>query len=344
MTPYLSDILAQPDALRKAAKQFSSTPLSSISKRIEKGEINRVVITGMGASYNAGYPAYIQLSQLPIPVLHVNAAELLHYLGGLIGPRTLLWINSQSGRSAELLNLLERVKSDPPACILACVNEESSPLASASNICLPIHAGPEMTVSTKTYMNTLAVNLLTAHQFAGKDIASLKSEILTTANLIETYLAEWQTHVGELDTLLGDFENLIVIGRGASMGAVWNGALITKEAAKFPLEGMNAADFRHGPLELAASGFSALIFAGPTDTVLLNRKLALDINKFGGRSIWLDVDNDLDLSTAIIPRACGLTQPLAEILPMQMLTFVIAARKGIMAGQFRVIKKVTVVE
>ena len=287
MNPYITDILSQPDALRKAINEFASTPLSAISTRIENGEIDRIVMTGMGASYNAAYPAYIQLSGLPIPILHINAAELVHYLGGLIGPRTLLWINSQSGRSAELLHLLERIKSAPPACLLTCVNDESSPLASASDICLPIHAGTETAVSTKTYVNTLAVNLLAAYHLAGKDIESLKKEMLIVADAIENYLNDWQIHVNELNTLLGEFENLIVLGRGPSMSAVWSGALTNKEAAKFSLEGMNAAEFRHGPLELAMPGFCAMIFAGSTTMTSLNNKLAMDIVEHDGRAIWL---------------------------------------------------------
>jgi len=344
MNPYIADILSQPDALRKAAHNSSPAALGAIPQRIQKGEIDRIVITGMGASFNAAYPAYIQLSGLPVPVLHVNAAELVHFLGGLIGTRTLLWINSQSGRSAELLHLLERIESTPPACLLACVNDESSPLASAADICLPIHAGPETTVSTKTYLNTLAVNLLAVHQLAGKDVDSLKREILSAAGAIESYLGDWQTHVDEMDALLGEFATLVVMGRGASMSAVWNGALINKEAAKFPLEGMNAADFRHGPLELVCPGFAALVFAGLTGTTTLNRNLALDILKNGGHAFWIDARDDLELPTISIPETNETTRALVEILPMQMLTLVMAERKNITAGQFRIVGKVTTVE
>jgi glucosamine--fructose-6-phosphate aminotransferase (isomerizing) len=344
MNPYIIDILSQPDALRKAINEFASTPLSAISTRIENGEIDRIVITGMGASYNAAYPAYIQLSKLPIPILHINAAELVHYVGGLIGPHTLLWVNSQSGRSAELLHLLERIKLTLPACLLACVNDESSPLASASDICLPIHAGTETAVSTKTYVNTLAVNLLAAYYLAGKDIELLKKEMLIIADAIEIYLADWQIHVNELNTLLGEFENLIVLGRGSSMSAVWSGALTNKEAAKFSLEGMNAAEFRHGPLELAMPGFCAMIFAGSTTTASLNHKLAMDIVEHDGRAIWLGTTLDPELPTFRILTSDDLISPLVEILPMQILTLVLAKRNNVTAGQFRIIGKVTTVE
>ena len=297
----------------------------------------------MGASYNAAYPAYLQLSGLPIPVMLVNAAELIHYMDGLIGTRTLLWANSQSGRSAELLHLIQRIEPTPPACILASVNDETSPLAAAGDVCLPIHAGPEAAVSTKTYVNTLAINLLAAQQLAGREVEPLKGAMLTAADEIENYLSDWQARVNELDELLGDFETLILLGRGASMSAVWNGALTNKEAAKFSLEGMNAAEFRHGPLELAAPGFSALIFAGSLVTSALNRKLAVDIVEHGGHVIWLDSMIDPELPTFVFP-VVDSVRPVTEILPMQLLTLVMAKRKGVEPGIFRFIGKITTTE
>lgn len=341
MNPYISDILAQPDALRKAVDNFSVHALESIRQRLNDGEFDRIIITGMGASYNAAYPAYLELCRQSIPVMLLNTAELIHYMDKMIGTRTLLWANSQSGRSAEPIRLLERIESAPPACLLTCVNDESSPLASASGVCLPINAGSETTVSTKTYINTLAVNLLTAHFLAGNNVGILKREMLSLADGMETYLANWQNHVNTLNTLLEEFKTLILIGRGTSMGAVWNGALINKEAAKYPLEGMNAADFRHGPMELISLDFMALILAGSPTTFSLNHNLATDIVKHSGRVIWIDSTPDSHLPTFMHPATANLLRPIVEILPLQFLTLALAERKNIQPGHFRIVGKVT---
>jgi glutamine---fructose-6-phosphate transaminase (isomerizing) len=324
-------------------EKFLPSLLQTMIHRIHAGGFDRIVMTGMGASYNAAYPAYLELSHLPIPVALVNAAELVHYMDGFVGRRTLLWVNSQSGRSAELVHLLGRIKLTPPACILACINDETSPLASAADIRLPIHAGPEATVSTKTYINTLAVNLLAARRIAGQEIETSKRAMLAAANEAEIYLSNWQARVHELDSLLGDFETLLVMGRGASMGAVWNGALINKEAAKFALEGMNAAEFRHGPLELAEPGFCTLIFAGSSTTSALNRNLAADIMEHGGRVIWLDSMKDPTLPTFIVPVVDSVGS-VTEVLPMQLLTIALASRRGVEPGIFRHIGKITTQE
>lgn len=344
MNPYVVDILAQPAALRAVVNKFSPKTSVIDHPSLKAGRYDRIILTGMGASFNAAYPAYVQLTELPLPVMLVNTAELVHYLGGAIGDRTLLWINSQSGRSAEVLHLLEQIRTNPPACTLACVNDETSPLAIAADICVPIHAGSETSVSTKTYLNTLAVNLLMAKRMAGYEIEDLKQEILSAADEVEAYLIDWQACVKEINAKLGNFENLFIIGRGASLSAVWNGALINKEAARCAIEGMNAADFRHGPMELVEPGLCAWIYAGHPSTAGLNRKLALDIIRHQGRVVWLDTRTDPELATILVPETGVSTRPLGEILPMQLLTLALAHRKGIPAGEFKVVEKVTGIE
>ncbi len=165
MNQYIQDILSQPSALRDALGQYSTSAL----EKIKLSDFDRVIISGMGSSYNAAYPAFIELSKQPVPVQLINAAELLHFFMGTISPRTLLWLNSQSGRSAEPVRLLEKLPH-APACLLTCVNDGSSPMAEHADICIPIHAGKEDIVSTKTYTNMMAVNLLAAIQLTGGDL------------------------------------------------------------------------------------------------------------------------------------------------------------------------------
>jgi glucosamine--fructose-6-phosphate aminotransferase (isomerizing) len=125
------------------------------------------------------------------------------------------------------------------------------------------------------------------------------------------------------------------------MSAVWNGALNNKEAAKCSFEGMHAADFRHGPSEVVEPGFVAIIFAGSPRTFALNRDLARDILSYGGKVIWVDSTADPEIPTIVLPDTNELTRPLMEILPMQILTLVMANRKGLEAGRFRHVSKVT---
>ena len=337
MNPYIEDILSQPEALHAAVRNYPA----SILEKINFADFDRIIISGMGSSYYAAYPALVELSSQSVPVQLVNAAELLHSLNGMIGPRSLLWLNSQSGRSAELVHLLQRIESQPPARLLTFVNDISSPMGERADICVPIHAGEEATVSTKTYVNMLAVNLLAAIQLSGGDVESAIQEMGLTADAMESYLADWEGRVSELDSMLGEFDELFLIGRGASMSAVWNGSLINKEAAKTAFEGIHAADFRHGPLEIVSQRVAVLIFAGSSQTSALNRELAHEILAYGGKAIWLDSVPDLEIPTILFPETSELARPLAEILPMQMLTLAMANRKNMEAGKFRHVSKIT---
>lgn len=344
MNPYIQDILTQPAALRLALSNFSVENLRRVQEGLDQNEFDRILITGMGASYNAAYPAYLYLTSLSIPVMLVNAAELLHYSSGLIGRRSLLWLNSQSGRSIEVVRLLEKTQATPPACTLASVNDIESPLAVAADACLPIYAGVEATVSTRTYLNMLATNLLAAVVLCGGDLQAAQGKLAAAADAIQEYLSGWQAALGELDTKLGPVKNLIFLGRGASLAAVWNGSLINKEAAKCTFEGMNSADFRHGPLELAAPDLTVLVFAGAQKTAGLNRELALEVIRLGGRALWIGQEPDPDLPALRLPAVDELALPLVEILPLQMLTILMAQRNGLEAGKFRHVSKITLRE
>ena len=341
---YINDILTQAQALAEAVNSYSAENLSGLAEEFQSGAFDRVVLSGMGASFNAAYPAYLALIQSGIPVIFVNTAELWNYTSKSIGEKTLLWLNSQSGQSVEVVRLLENMKLKPPARLISCINEEGSALAKGSDIFVPIKAGVEATVSVKTYSNMLAVNLLVAYQLCGLNVDQLRGEMLNCTKAITDYLQDWDTHLERLDHLLGKVNNLIFLGRGNSMAAVWNGALISKEAAKCAFEGLHAAEFRHGPLELAEPGFKAMIFGGTQTTWQNNRDLAQDVIRYGGDVIWVDRQADPQLKTFLLPDVNESCLALVEILAVQALSVVMARRKGIEPGAFRYLTKVTVKE
>ncbi len=343
-TPYITDILAQPAALREVLEHYPFEKIARVHDKLVRGECSRIVMTGMGSSYNAAYPAWLRLTSLPVPSILVNTAELLHYGLGMIDSRTLLWMNSQSGRSVEVVRMLEKILDRRPGFLLGMTNDLDSPLGRQADLAVPIFAGMEATVSTKTYLNMLAMLTLAAEQITGGDWRALRGSMRGAASAMQAYLAGWQERVAELDQLLGNVDQLLILGRGPSLSAVWNGSLIVKEAAKCAFEGMNAADFRHGPLELAAPDLTVLVFEGAPQTAQQNRDLAREVAAHGGKAIWLAMQMDSSLPTLHLPPVDESARPLVEILPLQMLTIVMARRNGLEPGKFRHIGKVTLRE
>src|SRR5579859_4515418 len=157
MPSLLDEIRSQPQILH-GLLEASTTALADLrpwANKLEDQQIRRVVFTGMGSSFFAAYPAVIYLLQQGIDALVVESSELLYDYRPLLDKNTLLVAVSQSGRSVEVAKLLEAIGKQQP--VIGVTNDPESPLARQSDVQVYMHAGPELTVSTKTYTCTLAV-------------------------------------------------------------------------------------------------------------------------------------------------------------------------------------------
>jgi glucosamine--fructose-6-phosphate aminotransferase (isomerizing) len=336
--PFLSDVLRQPQVLRAALKTFSPSKLGTVATAIRSHQ--RIVLTGMGASFAALLPAWRALMEAGVTAWHLDTAELLSLSGTFLAPNTLVIAASQSGRSAELVSLAQQVHSR--TALIAITNDANSPLAEAASSVIEIHAKHEHTVSAGSYLNTLAVtSLIGAAVAATGDVDPWHR----AADAIEIYLETWRDRIDFLKARVGLPERLMLLGRGPSMAAALYGALMIKEAAKWPVEAMNAAQFRHGPLELADERLTAFIFAGHQKTAReRNLRLARDLERCGGKPFWLDHEPPIDLRHIPLPAAYGPALAAVEIVPLQLLGIAIAEQSGIEAGSFRHLEKVTTVE
>ncbi len=346
--PYVQDILSQPDSLRNALAKFNGTTLKPIKDAIQRGDFDRIILTGMGASLYAAYPAWLTLVQAGLPAMWVDTAELIHHAPGLITPRTLYWLFSQSGRSAEIVSALDFDLLLRPRALIATVNDPESPLAKAAqefdslSTCVPVNATVEKTVSTRTYVNSLAVSQLAALALCGQDTTPPLEAMLETAASMQAYLESWEARVQRIGELLGYPRRLVLLGRGASLAATYTGALILGEAAKYSAVPFQAGEFRHGPLELATPDLSALIFAGPPETRDLNARLLKDLRGYQSAAFWVGADpQEWQIDIPDIP---VIGMPLVEILPVQLLSIHLAQQIGVEPGHFFRSGKVTLAE
>ncbi len=362
---YLTDILTQPEALEHALDRFEAGKLEPVRRALQEGQFDRVILTGMGASLFASYPVWLALAQGGYPASWVETGELVHFARQLITPHSLVWIFSQSGRSAEIVALLELLREVKPDGLLATVNDLESPLALAaaqpggSNVLLPIEAAPETSVSTRTYLNSLALGQLAAKFLCGEALEAHLADLHKTAQAMRGYLAEWEKHMLAAGQAVGGPggvppRHIVFLGRGSSLATAACGALILGEAAKAPAFSMSAGEFRHGPLELCGPDLTAVLFAGPPETRPLNRRLLADLASYGAKAVWVD-DNaspwkgegaGAEKGTALLPmpQTRGLGLPLAEMLPVQMLALHLCVQNGIVPGKMKFIGKVTLKE
>jgi len=346
--PYVQDILSQPDSLRSALAKFDESSLKPLKDAVRRGDFDRIILTGMGASLYAAYPVWLTLARAGLPAMWVDTAELIHHAPELITPRTLYWLFSQSGRSAEIVSALDFNLIPPSRALIATVNDLESPLANATtefndlSACVPINAAVEKTVSTRTYVNSLAVSQLAALALSEQDIAPALDALLETAAAMQTYLESWELRVQRIGELIGFPKRLVLLGRGTSLAATYTGALILGEAAKYSAVPFQAGEFRHGPLELATPDLSALIFAGPLETRNLNARLLKDLRGYQSAAFWVGADpQEWQID---IPEVPAMGMPLVEILAIQLLSIHLAQQIGVEPGHFFRSGKVTLSE
>jgi glutamine---fructose-6-phosphate transaminase (isomerizing) len=338
---YVRDILAQPRALEDTFHGLSvpnGFPL--ILERLRNGEFRRIVLTGMGSSCHALYPLQALLTSRGYTAILVETSELVHYLAGLLDPRTLIIAVSQSGRSAEIVRLLD--ENGRRAKIIAVTNTEDSPLALQADAVFLMRAGEEFSVSCKTYVTALMVLHQVGALLSNTDPEQTTSELATAAPAVADYLQSWRNHVFELAGCLENVRHLFLAGRGPSLAAVGTGALIVKESVHYHAEGMSSAAFRHGPLEMVSQETFVIVLAGEERTRALNARLLDDIRRKGGRAEMLG--NDAKLSSLRVPAVPESVLPILEILPLEMITLALATQTGTEAGRFSFASKVTTTE
>lgn len=336
--PYLADLRAQPDALAALRAGLGAGRLPGAAREgVRAGRFRRVVLTGMGTSLHALYPLHLRLSAAGFASAYVETAELLLGFAALRGADTLLIVVSQSGESAEIVELVREAAAF--GHVLAVTNAATSTLARAAATVVPMQAGPESTVSCKTYVNTLAALHWLGALLTGGDTAAALVELGGLETALRGYLAGADDWVEALLPQVDDVECVFVTGRGASLATARTGGLILKESTCRPAEGMSCAAFRHGPLEMIGERVLVLVCEGEARGAAVPRRLVTDIVQAGGRAELI--------ARAAAPGIFRLPQvpdpllPAIEILPVQMLSLALAARDGREAGRFERATKVT---
>jgi len=338
---YLQDVLQQPQALAETFDSLRmSPPLAKLVKQVCKKKFERIVLTGMGSSFHALHPLNLTLVGQGLTPVEVETSELIHYKRRFFDPRTLVIAVSQSGRSAEIIRLLQVNRNR--SVVIGVTNTADSPLAKRADAAVLTKAGQEFSVSCKTYVTALMALSWLGDLFCGRDSKRAGADLKRAAPTVAAYLSNWKSHVECLTQMLAGIRHLFLVGRGNSLAAVGTGALIIKEADHFHAEGMSSAAFRHGPLEMLSEEIFVLVFAGDTKTTKLNRRLLQDVLDHKGKAALVEKKSECP-AFRISASSTGVHSML-EILVVQMITLALAARAGREPGRFELASKVTTTE
>jgi glutamine---fructose-6-phosphate transaminase (isomerizing) len=343
--PFIGEISGQPGALRRAASGLVDQ-LSTL-ERLASAPHGSLVFTGMGSSYDACYPAVTSLAAAGVPAIHVDASELLHFRANVLTAGSLLIAVSQSGESVEVVRLVGAPdRSGDRATVLAVTNGAETTLADLADLVLDTRAGVEVGPSTMTFAAALVVLAAVARVLAGQTPSDVTARITEDARAAASAMDQVLARPAlpdELATWLGERPTTVILGRGPARAAAEMGALTLKEAVGMPIESLQTAQFRHGPLELAGPDLAAIIIATEPETHELDLGLAHELVDAGAAVLVVGDRDDAPpgaMGVAIGPLDRTLA-PAVSILPAQLLAWKLAVRRGRPPGSYFRASKVT---
>ncbi|OLP17359.1 glutamine--fructose-6-phosphate aminotransferase [Leptolyngbya sp. 'hensonii'] len=327
-------------------------------------DLQQIQIIACGTSWHAGLVGRYLLEQLAgIPTV-VHYASEFRYAPPPLTPNTLTIGVTQSGETADTLAALEMElrrradKSPELACrLLGITNRPESSLGRLVPYLINTHAGIEIGVAaTKSFTAQLM-----AFYFLALDLAArrqtlspeqLQQILLGLRQLptqIEQTLESQEKPIEELAHQFTDTQDFIFVGRGINFPIALEGALKLKEISYIHAEGYPAGEMKHGPIALLDAKVPVVAIAVPGQVY---EKVLSNAQEAKARDAQLIGVTPADGASAIdifdtvlpVPKVEEMLSPLLTVVPLQLLAYHIAARRGLDVDQPRNLAKSVTVE
>jgi glucosamine--fructose-6-phosphate aminotransferase (isomerizing) len=335
--PLLGDILKQPQSLADTVDYQFSVGKSALHNAARLMTGRRILLSGMGSSLYACYALSAELAQHGVATTVVDTAELLHYHYPAYRGAVAVLV-SRSGESIETIKLAPVLKAQDTR-VVGVTDVAGSTLAREADATVLIHGGKDHLVAVQSYTATsITLRLLGAALSNTFDAAPHELEIALRS--LAGYIPECVDQSAEWRSFFDGAQVIHLLGRGRSIASIYEGALLFNEVAKFPAAPMQAAQFRHGPVEIVDPRYRAIVFAPYDHTRDLNIALARDLTRFGGQ-VRLVGPGETDRGWWTTPDAPASLVPLIEIIPVQCAAMRLAEWRGFTPGEFRVATQVT---
>jgi glucosamine--fructose-6-phosphate aminotransferase (isomerizing) len=356
----LKEILEQPEAIQNTLRgrlledegnaRLGGVDLSDGELR----EIDRVVITACGTSWHAALVGEYMLEEVARVPAEVEYASEFRYRTPLVDQRTLVIGISQSGETADTLAALREAKKRG-ARTLGVVNAVGSTIAREVDSGIYIHAGPEVGVaSTKAFTcQIVALALLTLRMGRLRALSVLQGrKIVQALQKLPEQVTEVLSRMEPIEALAGTYalaQNALFLGRGYNFPVALEGALKLKEISYIHAEGYPAAEMKHGPIALIDEMMPVFCLA-PRDAVY--QKIVSNIQEVKarqGRVMAVVTEGDDEMTriaehTIAVPETIDPLTPVLCVVPLQLLAYHVAVRRGCNVDQPRNLAKSVTVE
>jgi glucosamine--fructose-6-phosphate aminotransferase (isomerizing) len=316
--------------------------------------VDRVVLTACGTSWHAALIGEYLLEELARIPAEVEYASEFRYRNPIVDGRTLVVGISQSGETADTLAALREAKQRG-APTLGIVNVVGSTVAREVDGGIYIHAGPEIGVaSTKAFAcQVAALALLTLRLGRLRALSVLQGrEIVRALHRLPAQAANVLARAADVERIAEQYvraSNALYLGRGYNFPVALEGALKLKEISYIHAEGYPAAEIKHGPIALIDE-MMPVVFIAPHDGVY--QKIVSNVQEVKarrGRVIAIVTEGDADIAALAdhsftIPETITPLTPVLSVIPLQLMAYYIAVRRGCDVDKPRNLAKSVTVE
>ena len=321
--------------------------------------IERVVIVACGTSWHAGLVGKFLFEQLARVPVDVDYGSEYRYRDPIVDARSLAVVITQSGETADTLAALREAKQKGAHAIAIC-NVVGSMVTREADGTVYTHAGPEIGVaSTKAFTAQLvALHLLALH--LGRVRGALTADAARPHLVALAQLPRLVEETLKLDPAIADLAGLfhersdfLYLGRGINYPIALEGALKLKEISYIHAEGYPAGEMKHGPIALIDKQMPVVALV-PHDHVFEKMIGNLHEAKARGSTVIAITDGDRDPIVQMldpaedhvvtIPATHPLLTPVLMVVPLQLLAYHIAVRRGCDVDQPRNLAKSVTVE
>jgi glucosamine--fructose-6-phosphate aminotransferase (isomerizing) len=316
--------------------------------------IDNIIITACGTSWHSALIGELLIEELARIPVEVEYASEFRYRNPIVTERTLCIVMSQSGETADTLAAMREAKRRG-ARTLGLVNVVGSTIAREDDGGVYLHAGPEIGVaSTKAFTSQVVALALFTLKLARKhDLSVVRGrEIAQALAALPAQIQEVLDAAPAVEEIAEKFKNatnFLYLGRGFNFPAALEGALKLKEISYIHAEGYPAAEMKHGPIALIDERMP-VVFIAPHDAVF--DKIVSNIQEVKARSgttIVITSRDEPALKGLIdheirIPETLDMLMPILASVPLQLLAYYIAVKRGAHVDQPRNLAKSVTVE
>ena len=361
----LKEIFEQPTAARETILGRVSQDSGRVfleEMRITEAQlaaIERVTILACGTSWHAGLVGKFMIEQLARVPVEVDYGSEYRYRDPIVSRNTLAIVITQSGETADTLAALREAKRAGASSIAVC-NVVGSMATRETDGTVYTHAGPEIGVaSTKAFTSQLvALYLLGLRLAQARGALSAQQSRPHVDALLQLPLLLEQTLkvAAELEEIAGRYHtrtDFLYLGRGINYPIALEGALKLKEISYIHAEGYPAGEMKHGPIALIDERMPVVAIAPRDDVFEKMIGNMQEVKARGGSVIALTTRGDDKLRTILdakhdcvieVPATPALLTPIVMVVPLQLLAYDIAVRRGCDVDQPRNLAKSVTVE